>query len=43
LVHGFLHLLRYDHDHDDAAARMEAREADILHALGYPNPYRSQA
>ncbi|MDX2236664.1 MAG: rRNA maturation RNase YbeY [Hyphomonadaceae bacterium] len=43
LVHGFLHLLNYDHDRDEDAARMEARETAILHALGYPDPYRDHA
>jgi probable rRNA maturation factor len=41
LTHGFLHLLGYDHDADDKAARMEARERAILAGLGYPDPYRT--
>lgn len=30
LVHGILHLLGYDHEEDDAAAAMQAREREIL-------------
>jgi probable rRNA maturation factor len=33
LVHGVLHLLGHDHEHDDEAERMEAREREILAAL----------
>lgn len=39
-VHGTLHLLGYDHEEDSAASEMERREADILAALGVPDPYR---
>lgn len=39
LVHGFLHLLGYDHIEPRAAARMEARERVILENLGWPDPY----
>jgi len=42
LVHGFLHLLGYDHDEDGAAARMEAREAEILAVMGWPDPYEQE-
>ena len=38
-VHGFLHLLGYDHEKDDDAETMEALEAEILAQLGIPNPY----
>ncbi|MBV9970113.1 MAG: rRNA maturation RNase YbeY [Xanthobacteraceae bacterium] len=38
-VHGFLHLLGYDHQTDDEAHRMEALERDILAALGFADPY----
>ncbi|HYW59253.1 MAG TPA: rRNA maturation RNase YbeY, partial [Xanthobacteraceae bacterium] len=38
-VHGFLHLLGYDHEaHPDAVA-MERRERRILARLGVPDPY----
>jgi probable rRNA maturation factor len=39
LTHGFLHLLGYDHEADDQAERMEARERAILAGLGYRDPY----
>ncbi|MDE2377898.1 rRNA maturation RNase YbeY [Bradyrhizobium sp.] len=38
-VHGFLHLIGYDHDKDDDAEEMEALEQDILARLGIPDPY----
>lgn len=41
LVHGFLHLLGYDHESDGEAAEMEALEVRILRALGIKNPYES--
>ena len=39
LVHGFLHLLGYDHETDEEAADMEARERRILETLDIPDPY----
>lgn len=39
LVHGTLHLLGYDHQNDEAAADMEAREVRALIRLGIANPY----
>jgi probable rRNA maturation factor len=38
-VHGFLHLIGYDHETDDDAEAMETLEAEILAQLGIPNPY----
>jgi probable rRNA maturation factor len=38
-VHGFLHLIGYDHETDDDAAAMETLEAEILAQLGIPDPY----
>jgi probable rRNA maturation factor len=38
-VHGFLHLLGYDHEEDDDAEVMEALEQRILAQLGVPDPY----
>src|ERR1700693_265403 len=38
-VHGFLHLIGYDHENDDDAEAMEALEAEILAQLGIPDPY----
>ena len=40
IVHGILHLQGYEHETGVAdAARMEAREREILGGLGYPDPY----
>ncbi len=38
-VHGFLHLVGYDHENDGEAEIMEALERDILAQLGIPDPY----
>jgi probable rRNA maturation factor len=40
VVHGVLHLLGFDHDSEAEAAAMEAREIEVLAALGVPDPYR---
>ena len=42
-VHGFLHLLGYDHERDADAERMELLERKILRRLAIPNPYRRSA
>lgn len=39
LVHGFLHLLEYDHISEDQAAIMENKEVKILKKLDVNNPY----
>jgi probable rRNA maturation factor len=39
VVHGFLHLLGYDHDDPAKAEAMEARERAILASLGIEDPY----
>jgi probable rRNA maturation factor len=39
-VHGFLHLLGYDHEREKDATRMERLERQILHRLAIPDPYR---
>ena len=39
VVHGFLHLLGYDHMDDDEALAMEALETQILASLGVADPY----
>lgn len=39
LIHGFLHLLGYDHMEAEDAAVMEPLEARILADLGWPDPY----
>lgn len=38
-VHGFLHLVGYDHETDRDAEKMENLECQILAALGIPDPY----
>jgi probable rRNA maturation factor len=42
-VHGFLHLVGYDHETAKGAAVMERTERDILRQLAIPDPYRSPA
>jgi probable rRNA maturation factor len=42
LVHGALHAQGYDHEADDEAAVMEARETELLLGLGLHDPYRSR-
>lgn len=41
LVHGFLHLLGYDHMNDEEAEEMESLEVKILKKLGIKDPYTS--
>jgi probable rRNA maturation factor len=43
MVHGTLHLLGYDHQRDDDATDMEAREVRALKRLGIANPYEVTA
>jgi probable rRNA maturation factor len=43
MVHGTLHLLGYDHEHDKQAEDMEAREVRALERLGIANPYEVTA
>jgi probable rRNA maturation factor len=38
-VHGFLHLIGYDHETDDDADAMETLEQEILAQLGIADPY----
>ncbi len=38
-VHGYLHLLGYDHETDGEAEAMERLESVILARLGVPDPY----
>src|SRR6267154_367918 len=42
-VHGFLHLLGYDHESDSEAEAMERCERMILSRLGVPDPYAARA
>ncbi|MAS04656.1 MAG: rRNA maturation RNase YbeY [Ahrensia sp.] len=39
IVHGFLHVLGYDHENDAEAEEMEAAERAILADIGVPDPY----
>jgi probable rRNA maturation factor len=39
VIHGVLHLLGMDHQTEAEADAMERLEIEILHTLGYPNPY----
>ncbi|MGC2412886.1 MAG: rRNA maturation RNase YbeY [Stellaceae bacterium] len=41
VVHGVLHLFGFDHQGDEDAAAMEAREVEILESLGVSDPYRA--
>jgi probable rRNA maturation factor len=40
IVHGALHAMGFDHQRVAEAKRMEAREVELLAALGYADPYR---
>lgn len=40
-VHGFLHLLGYDHETDQQAKEMEGLESRIMARLNMPDPYRA--
>ena len=39
VVHGFLHILGYDHMTDEEALQMESLETQILASLGVDDPY----
>ncbi|MBE7733414.1 rRNA maturation RNase YbeY [Devosia faecipullorum] len=39
IVHGFLHILGYDHLEEDEALQMEGLETQILAGLGIADPY----
>ena len=41
VIHGYLHLLGYDHENESQAEIMEKKEIKLLDKLGYPNPYTS--
>jgi len=42
-VHGYLHLLGYDHERNEDAEAMEQVERDVLRRLSIPDPYRRPA
>jgi len=39
LVHGSLHAQGWDHEQPDEAEAMEARESELLLAMGFADPY----
>ncbi|MBY0467468.1 MAG: rRNA maturation RNase YbeY [Burkholderiaceae bacterium] len=41
LIHGTLHAQGHDHERDDEAEVMEARESELMRALGFADPYSS--
>jgi probable rRNA maturation factor len=41
-VHGFLHLIGYDHQTDSQAEEMEGLESRIMTRLNLPDPYRAR-
>lgn len=43
LVHGALHAQGWDHEAEDEAQAMEARETELLLAMGLADPYRRGA
>lgn len=42
VLHGFLHLLGYDHQTDEDAALMEGLETKVLKELGLRDPYEAR-
>lgn len=42
LVHGFLHILGFDHQEDKEAEEMENLEVEILAAFSIDNPYQAE-
>lgn len=43
IVHGVLHAQGYDHEDDAEAQEMETLETEILHKLGFADPYAERA
>lgn len=42
IIHGFLHLLGFDHEKDDEAEEMEALERAALASIGIADPYATR-
>ena len=43
IIHGFLHLLGYDHGREDEAETMEALEREALEKIGIADPYATRS
>ena len=43
IIHGFLHLLGYDHEREDEAETMEALEREALEKIGIADPYAARS
>ncbi len=43
LVHSALHAQGWDHETDEEAEEMEAREREIMKSMGFPDPYSDRA
>ena len=41
VIHGCLHLLGYEHKKKQDADEMETLEIELMHKLGYANPYQA--
>ncbi len=39
LIHGTLHAQGHDHERDEEAELMEARESELMQSLGFADPY----
>ena len=39
LIHGTLHAQGHDHERDEEAELMEARESELMRSLGFADPY----
>jgi len=39
VIHGYLHLIGFEHQTNQEATKMEQLEVEILQFLGYPDPY----
>ena len=42
IIHGILHLQGYDHEIENDAEKMEAKEIQLLKKIGYANPYEAE-
>ena len=42
LIHGVLHLCRYDHENATDAKKMESLEREIMKDLGFEDPYAGE-